>query len=131
MVKTRLAVEDCHRWPWQVRPEHDAPAERSGLHGWFLAVASNHEHQHVLREWGRGSEKEENGGGELATMDCDGGDAPANSEREKVGNAPLPPHNWLKQEVEEVEGFKAELWTKFGGLRCDGELAQPWGSVRL
>jgi hypothetical protein len=70
----------------------------------------------VLRKWGQRSEKEENDEGELATVDRDGGDAPVNSEREQAGNAPLPPRDWLKQEVKEVEGSKAELWTRFGGL---------------
>jgi hypothetical protein len=83
MVKTRLAMEDCHRRPWRARPEHDAPTDCSGLHGRFSAVASNQEHQHMLREWGRGSEKEENGGGELATVDCDGDGTPVSSERGK------------------------------------------------
>jgi hypothetical protein len=129
-VKTRLAVEVCHRRPWRARPEHDAPAGRSGSPGRFLAVTSNHEHPHRLRKWGQRSEKEENDRGELATVDHDGGDAPVNSEREQVSNALFPPRNWLKQEVEEVEGSKVELWTRFGGLRCDGELAQPWGSAR-
>jgi hypothetical protein len=54
-------------------------------------------------------------------MDRDGGDAPVNSEWKQASNAPLPPHDWLNQEVEEVEGSKAELWTRFGGLQCDGE----------
>jgi hypothetical protein len=45
---------------------------------------------------GTGSEKEENGGDELATVDHDGGDAPVKIERGKVGNAPLPPRDWLK-----------------------------------
>jgi hypothetical protein len=58
-------------------------------------------------------------------VDRDGNDALLNSEWEQVGNAPLSPRDWLKQEVEEVEGSKAELWTRFGGLRCDGELARP------
>jgi hypothetical protein len=63
-------------------------------------------------------------------VDRDGGDAPVNSEQEQVGNAPLPPCQWLKQEVEEVEGSKAEVWTRFGGLRCDGELARLRGSAQ-
>jgi hypothetical protein len=43
----------------------------------------------------------------------------------RIDNASLPPRDWLKQEVEEVEESKAELWLRFGRLRCDGELARP------
>jgi hypothetical protein len=63
-------------------------------------------------------------------VDHDGGDAPVNSKRKQTSNAPLPPRDGLKQEVEEEEGPKAELWPRFGGLRCNGELAQPRGSAR-
>jgi hypothetical protein len=80
-VTTRLAVEVCHRRPWRARPAHSAPAGRSVSPGQFPAVTSNHEHPHWLRKWGRRSEKEENGRGELATVDRDGGDAPVSSER--------------------------------------------------
>jgi hypothetical protein len=79
-------------------------------------VTSNHEHPHGLRKWGQRSEKEENSRGELSTVDHDGGDAPVNSEQKQASNVPLPPRDWLKQEVEEVEGSKAELWMRFGGL---------------
>jgi hypothetical protein len=75
-----------------------------------------------LRKWGQRSEKEENDRGELAIVDHDGDDVPVNSERKQASNAPLPPCDGLKQEVEEVEGPKAELWPRFGGLPCDGEL---------
>jgi hypothetical protein len=123
-------MEVCHRRPWQARPAHDAPAGRSGLPGRFPTVTSNHEHPHGLRKWGQRLEKEESGGGELTMVDHDSGDALVNSKWKQASNAPLPPCDGLKQEVEEVEGPKAELWPRFGGLRCDGELAQPWGSTQ-
>jgi hypothetical protein len=50
----------------------------------------------------------------LATEDRKSGGAPVSSEWGKVGNVPLPPLDGLKQEVEEVEGPKAEPWTEFG-----------------
>jgi hypothetical protein len=81
-------------------------------------------------EVGQRSEKEESDRGELAMVDHDGGNAPVNSKRKQTSNAPLPPRDGLKQEVEEEEGPKAELWPRFGGLRCNGELAQPRGSAR-
>jgi hypothetical protein len=129
-VKTRLAMEVCHRRPWRAWLAHDAPAGPSSSPGRFLVVTSNHEHPHGLRTWGRRLEKEENDGGELDTVDRDGGDALANSKQKQASNTPLPPRDWLKQGVEEVEGSKAELWMRFGGLRCDGELTRPRGSAR-
>jgi hypothetical protein len=92
------------------RSARDAPAGRSGLPGRFPAVTSNPEHPHRLRKWGRRSKQEESGGDELATVDRDGGDAPASSEQRQDGNVPLPPRNRLRQEVEEVEESKEELW---------------------
>jgi hypothetical protein len=109
-VRSRLAVEVCHWWPWQERPARDAPSGRSGSPGRFLAVTSNPEHPHGLRKWGRRSEKEKSGGDKLATVDHDDGDAPLSSERRQAGNVSLPPRNRLRQEVEDVEGSKAELW---------------------
>jgi hypothetical protein len=79
-VRTRLAMEVCHRRPWRAWPAHDAPAGRSGSPGWFPTVTSNPEHPHRLRKWGRRSKKEESGGGELAMVDHEGGDAPVSSE---------------------------------------------------
>jgi hypothetical protein len=38
-------------------------------------------------------------------------------------NVPLPPRDWLKQGMEEVEESLVELWTEFGWLQLDGELA--------
>jgi hypothetical protein len=85
-----------------------ASARRSrgpfGLLGRFPAVTSNPEHPHGLRKWGQRSEQEESGGDELATVDRDDGDDPVSSEQKQAGNVPLPPHNRLRQEVEEVEG---------------------------
>jgi hypothetical protein len=66
-----------------------------------------------LRKWGRRSEQEESGEDELATVDRDHGDAPVSSERRQDGNVPLPPRNRLRQEVEEVEESKAELWPRW------------------
>jgi hypothetical protein len=36
----------------------------------------------------------------------------------------LPWLGWLRGADEEVEGYKAELWTGFGGLRCGVERAR-------
>jgi hypothetical protein len=66
----------------------------------------------------------------LATEDRKSGGALVSSEWGKVGNVPLPLLDGLKQEVEEIEGPKAEPWPGFGGLRCDIELARPWRSTR-
>jgi hypothetical protein len=38
-------------------------------------------------------------------------------------NVPLPPRDWLKQGMEEVEESLVELWMEFGWLQLDGELA--------
>jgi hypothetical protein len=40
------------------------------------------------------------------------------------GNATLPRLGWLCGADDEVEGFKAELWTRFCGRQCGGERAR-------
>jgi hypothetical protein len=90
-VTTRLAVAACHGRPWRARPERDAPAGHSGLHGRFPAITSSHKHPHGLRKWERGSGKEENDGGELATVDRGDGDSPVSSGWKRIDNASLPP----------------------------------------
>jgi hypothetical protein len=87
---TRLAVMVCHGRPWRAWPEHDALAGRSGVQGWFLTIMSSHKHPHRLRRSERGSGKEENEGGELATVDRGGSDAPVSSGGKRVDNTSLP-----------------------------------------
>jgi hypothetical protein len=90
MDTTRLAVTVCHGRPWRAWPERDAPAGRSGVQGRFPAVTSSHKHPHGLRKWERGSGKEENEGGKLATVDRGGDDAPVSSGGKRVDNTSLP-----------------------------------------
>jgi hypothetical protein len=66
-----------------------------------------------LRKWGQRSEKEKSGGDEQATVDRDDGDDPVSSEQKQASNVPLPPCNQLRQEVEDVEGSKADLWLRW------------------
>jgi hypothetical protein len=64
--ETRLASKGCHRRPWQARPGHDKPVNRSSSYRPLPAVTSYHEHQRVMRERGRGPEKYESDRDELA-----------------------------------------------------------------
>jgi hypothetical protein len=52
------------------------------------------------------------------------GEVPHMATVAELHNVPLPPRDWLKQGMEEVEESLAELWTEFGWLQRDGELAR-------
>jgi hypothetical protein len=56
----------------------------------------------------------------LATEDSEGGGAPVNSERGKVGNAAYPDLDCSNGVVDEVREVVAELWVWCSGRRCGG-----------